>query len=244
MIPYILFSIIYWGIKQILSPFLMNPISMNGLLGIAVWPIEFMWYIYALFFVNCFAEVLVYIIRNKKVIWVISFAMMFLPDVGVPAIYYVKRYMFYFCLGNIVSIVRKKQYKIILCIILGVINQICFWGKFDFAMKYLVVTISGVVFWMLLFLCMDIQTRIPILYRLGVNGMPIYLMHVIAVGGIRILLNRIGIVGFIPNMVMGFVGSLFLCQVMYELVIKKIAVLDFIFYPMRYLHKEKSNKTF
>lgn len=239
MIPYFLFSIIYWVTKKLLSSVLMSPVSVSELLGIVIRPIEFMWYLYALFFVNCFAEILAYIIKNKKIIWAISLLLMFMPDVGISVIDFVKGYMFYFCLGNIITVVNKRGHKVFLCSLFGIFNIILFFANIDFAMKYVVVTISGVLFWMMLFLCWDEQIKIPILYQLGKNGMPIYLMHVVAVGGIRIILNKIGIVSFVPNLIIGFIGAILLCQVIYELIIRKIKVLDFIFYPARYLNSKE-----
>ena len=69
--------------------------------------------------------------------------------------------------------------------------------------------------------------------------MPFYAMHVIFVGGIRIILDR----GCINNMVLqcicGFAGSTAICWILYECIIKKLRFIDFIFYPGKQLAVRK-----
>ena len=74
---------------------------------------------------------------------------------------------------------------------------------------------------------------------IGRDSMPFYAMHVIFVGGIRIILDR----GCINNMVLqcicGFAGSTAICWILYECIIKKLRFIDFIFYPGKQLAVRK-----
>lgn len=236
MIPYFLFSIIYWCIKKMLASILLAPISIKQLLYIPIIPIEFMWYLYALFFINCFAEILLLVVKNKYIIFLISILILFIPNCDIYIIDIIKGYFIYFCLGHIISIIKQTRTKITVCCIAGALDMILFFGssQIAFISTYfynIIVAICGSLFWSFLFLLLSSEKKILFLYKLGRNGMPIYLMNVIVVGGIRTVLNRMGIVGFVPNVVIGFFGATILCYVVYVFFIKKIKILNFIFYP-------------
>ena len=47
-IPYIFFSIVYWGMKALGEAFVNNSVSFRDLFLIPVFPLSFMWYLYAL----------------------------------------------------------------------------------------------------------------------------------------------------------------------------------------------------
>ena len=68
---------------------------------------------------------------------------------------------------------------------------------------------------------------------IGRDSMPFYAMHVIFVGGIRIILNRTGITNMALQGICGFARSTAICWILYEYIIKKIRFIDFIFYPKR-----------
>ena len=70
-------------------------------------------------------------------------------------------------------------------------------------------------------------------------SMPFYAMNVIFVGGIRIILDRAGITNMALQCVCGFAGSTAICWILYECIIKKIRLIDFIFYPGKQLHIRK-----
>lgn len=74
---------------------------------------------------------------------------------------------------------------------------------------------------------------------IGRDSMPFYAMHVIFVGGIRIILDRAGITNMALQCICGFEGSTAICWILYERIIKKIRFIDFIFYPGKQLHIRK-----
>lgn len=74
---------------------------------------------------------------------------------------------------------------------------------------------------------------------IGRDSMPFYAMHVIFVGGIRIILDRAGITNMALQCICGFEGSTAICWILYECIIKKIRFIDFIFYPGKQLHIRK-----
>ena len=77
------------------------------------------------------------------------------------------------------------------------------------------------------------------LQTIGRDSMPFYAMNVIFVGGIRIILDRAGITNMALQCVCGFAGSTAICWILYECIIKKIRLIDFIFYPGKQLHIRK-----
>lgn len=74
---------------------------------------------------------------------------------------------------------------------------------------------------------------------IGRDSMPFYAMHVIFVGGIRIILDRDGITNMALQCVCGFAGSTAICWILYECIIKKIRFINFIFYPCKQLYIRK-----
>ena len=50
-----------------------------------------------------------------------------------------------------------------------------------------------------------------------------------------IKLNKIGIVGFVPNVIVGGLGAIIVCYGVYVYVIRKSVILNFIFYPAKYI---------
>ncbi|MEF2870673.1 MAG: hypothetical protein U0N83_11140 [Agathobacter rectalis] len=77
------------------------------------------------------------------------------------------------------------------------------------------------------------------LQTIGRDSMPFYAMNVIFVGGIRILLNKAGITNMALQCICGFAGSTAICWILYECIIKKIRLIDFIFYPCKQLYIRK-----
>lgn len=237
MLPYFMCSIAYWCVKRAMGAIIVTQISVKELLYIGIRPIEFMWYLYALFFINCFAGILKSFIKNKYLLLGISAFLVLISvnNTGICAVDYVKNYMIFFCVGSLLADVKNVLYRVSLCLVAGVTNVFLFVGQINIPRYSLVLALSGVIFWIMLFLLVSENKKMPFLFQCGENGMPIYIMHVIVVGAIRIILNRLGIVGFTANLLVGFLGAVIICYFTYTLIIRKIKILDFFFYPERYI---------
>lgn len=61
LLPYAMISVIYWIIKFSLSNFIREPINVSSLISIPWKPIEFLWYLYALFLIYCVAYMADYV---------------------------------------------------------------------------------------------------------------------------------------------------------------------------------------
>lgn len=117
-IPYLLCSIVYWGIKYMMRSFLQSPISVRTLLEIPFRPIEFFWYLYALLLIYILADCIDFMlerlqirglklrVKNAHILLMCFFLLFsfFLGDrdnlnIFVTAL----TYMGYFYLGNVVQ---------------------------------------------------------------------------------------------------------------------------------------------
>ena len=54
-------SVIYWIIKFVLSNLIREPVAVSSLISIPWKPIEFLWYLYALFLIYCVAYMADYV---------------------------------------------------------------------------------------------------------------------------------------------------------------------------------------
>lgn len=61
LLPYVMISVIYWIIKFALSNLIREPVSVSSLISIPWKPIEFLWYLYALFLLYCVAYMVDYV---------------------------------------------------------------------------------------------------------------------------------------------------------------------------------------
>lgn len=61
MLPYVMISVIYWIIKFALSNLIREPVTVSSLISIPWKPIEFLWYLYALFLLYCVAYMADYV---------------------------------------------------------------------------------------------------------------------------------------------------------------------------------------
>ena len=61
LLPYVMISVIYWIIKFALSNLIREPVAVSSLISIPWKPIEFLWYLYALFLIYCVAYMADYV---------------------------------------------------------------------------------------------------------------------------------------------------------------------------------------
>lgn len=99
-VPYVLCSVGYWVVKGCMSFAVSAKMSWRDLYMIPVRPIEFFWFLYALFFVNLFAYFNVWICRKEEIIFILLgvLAFFYSDQIYLAAVSYVWKYMVYFYL--------------------------------------------------------------------------------------------------------------------------------------------------
>ena len=249
-VPYILFSCAYWGIKYLMSSFVNSQMKLSDLLLIGIKPIEFMWYIYILFWINIVALLLNRLCKNKMVLFLLFvLSAILINRIYVPYPFdYLFRNMVYFYLGCILYEKRDKWYKyssytvlaLTVSVILFVVHLVRDSGVLTYSStdNLLKLVLALCFIFCLVSLFENFLSRkICFLTGLGENAMPIYMVHVIFGGGSRIILMRLGVDSLLVHTLVGTGVALLVPYLGYTLVIRKIPFIDFIFYPKRYVKK-------
>ena len=65
-IPYIVFSIVYYLVKIVLSSFVNTTISLEEIVFIPVKPFGYLWFVYALMFMEILQDIVEHVFTNKK----------------------------------------------------------------------------------------------------------------------------------------------------------------------------------
>ncbi len=255
LLPYVMVSIIYWIIKYAMSSFTRYPISIRGLINIPWEPIEFLWYLYALFFIYCVGYIVDYLfdrylpqIAYKMELLFCLFFVIALISYGrfhYVGFNYIAGFQMYFYLG---CVIKKWIYN--LSNKLGVIILFCLSLVFEMygiffqsemscnsvVSNFISRITACIVTFFIFSVCYFIARNYDFpkwVQMIGHDSMPFYAMHVIFVGGIRIILDHLGITNIFIHCICGFIGSCAICWVLYEYIIKKIKIFDFVFYPKK-----------
>lgn len=240
-VPYFLCSIAYFCIKYAMGAYTAVDLSMNDLLMIPVYPIEFFWYLYSLFTISILAELLDALHINKKIIVVVLafIAVGEFVETDFMALYKTAENAVYFYLGSL-AFDYKKQLAETKCIAVTGIGFILSLGAY----LHLFEADNAILHFLLCTFIIGfsigiaeriLEREIPYITYIGKYSMPFYVIHVIFVGGIRIVLYRFGIDDIAIHLVGGFAGTTVVCYVLYRFILSKIKWIDFMFYPLRYI---------
>ena len=261
LLPYVMISVIYWIIKFALSNLIREPVAVSSLISIPWKPIEFLWYLYALFLIYCVAYMADYVFARllphfnyKMELLFVLFLIIALTCYGsfhYVGFNYIAGFQMYFYLGCLIKKWLDKldnRYAVLSLAVMSVLvessgivlqddmssNPLCS-SLFERFTACIVTVFIFAVSYFLSGYC-DFPKW---LQTIGRDSMPFYAMNVIFVGGIRIILNRAGITNMVLQCICGFAGSTAICWILYECIIKKIRLIDFIFYPGKQLHIRK-----
>ena len=239
-IPYLLCSAAYWLVKYVMSFAVDKPLSLMDFIQIPVKPIEFFWYLYALLLIYLLADIFHFLNVNKKLLLLLFLAATLLlkPVGNLKSLNIISKtviHVFYFYLGyfmgEFLPYIKKKS-----CIVTT--GMLFTFMIFLFIMRPNIIFETAAAVSVCIFLVglfhelFDKPSRIS---SVGNTAMPYYILHVIFVGGIRIVLIRLGITNIWIHVLAGFFVSFLICYAAYHFVIKKVPWLDFFFYPGKYI---------
>lgn len=242
LVPYVLCSVVFWGMRRLASSFLQVEYTLTDLLNIWKTPMSFMWYLYAFFLVQILAGLFACVCKKEWMKWILfllSFgvAALYKETTGILALDYLKNYMVYFYLGYFLSRIEKPRTKRYLFAATLAAHLAALLTREDFESVKMVLALTACTFLIMLFTQMPEEEKIPVLYSFGEYGMPIYIMHAPVVGAVRIVLVKMGVTAFLPHLILGFFIPCVVCYFLYVGVIKRIRILNFFFYPQKVLQK-------
>lgn len=260
-IPYVIFSTLWIFTKVILSSMTNNTVSIKELLWIGIYPVSFMWYLYALLLMQII-QILVDNFTNTKTIKVIhliwagggyliqpyineilsryKFSDCILSD-------FLRFYIFYLIgvYGSQYIMKKKRSIHLVACsgFIFFTSNVLLFfYGDIVVGINRkivdFVVAITGCILWVEI--CKQVQGfktgGLDLIKFLGKESFPIYVLQGFAIAATRILMTKFGlndVFGIIPMFVCTVFGCALPLAAYY--ISTKIWKLDGLFYPGRYI---------
>ena len=251
-IPYIIFSLLWAFMKMMLAGYTNTPVSLKDILYMPIYPISFMWFIYALLIMQILhvlieeksrkfkriyfaAAVIGYGTQSylEKVLYEVDFTNCIWND-------FLKFYLFFLIGAYFGEIILKKieNIKNVLVILTGMIlliGNVILYVFINGTIKWLslVISLMGCLF--IIILSQKIK-KSKILAYCGKNSLPIYVLQGFVIAGTRIILTRFGLnnpSGTFPLLACTIAGCL-IPLVVYEF-FSRIWKLEAIFYPGKYI---------
>lgn len=242
-LPYLLCSIVYFLIKYAMGAFTAVDLTLTDLIEIPIHPIEFFWYLYSLCTISVLAEVLDALHVNKKIVLVVLvlIAVSECVDTDFMALYKTAENAVYFYMGSIAFEYKEHLVKVKSMVVTGIgffvsMYIYLFLYEADNAIVHFMLCTFIIAFSIGIAMRV-LEKEIKYITYIGKFSMPFYVIHVIFVGGIRIILYRLNIYDIGIHLALGFTITTIACYVLYRYIISKIKWIDFLFYPSRYVKK-------
>lgn len=242
LIVYVLFSAVTYGIKIMLSGDVNSPIGRTFPEILLKYPINQMWYLYAIFLITLCAPVP----RSERGLKLVLFAsialkvIMCIPDLSkmVPMpLDYLFDDLIWYTMGMLwmhKPITLNIQSTALFTVIFLTVSTAAFFLQIDNDFLDALLTANGLVVsanWSQLLT--RNQTKMPCAWMIISKYMlQIYLLHTITAAGIRIILMRAGITNFWLHLPIGIIFS-FVPPVVCGAIAEHIPLLNIIFYPSK-----------
>ncbi|MDR2121564.1 MAG: acyltransferase family protein [Flavobacteriaceae bacterium] len=242
-VPYLFFSTGYWMIKYIMGDNVRTPVDWQDLLLIFIKPIGYLWFLYVLFFLYLFIELLDYVFKNNFIVFFIVTILAVIRWFYSPDVFIIERIMqmgIYFYIGKIVvnkMDVFNNYLFTALCVIIffslqiiNVFDEISVEnGGFNFILgcsaAFAIISLSRK---------MNTKNRFYVYFsQMGQITLPIYLIHPAITSAVRIALLYIGLQNVWIHLILGVIISWSLSIYIYKFA-EKYRWLDMIFYPVKY----------
>ena len=201
--PYVVWSLLQGSIEHILSSYTNGSVSIGEVLSFAWEPRAQFWFLYALFLIFVVSTAIYSIFdKTKTTFLIVLFGVLYCT-----LSYFPKGMLTQFILGNTVFFlmgigfdkiksVFERNY-ITLSVVLGIlfiIGQYIFHGPLDLTYRHggpavLALSTVSILFVVAASICLS-KLEIKWLVYIGASSMAIYLMHIIAGSGARVVLNK------------------------------------------------------
>lgn len=251
--PYILWSLLQGGVEVGLSSYTNGDVSLADVLSLFTEPRAQFWFLYALFliFLVSFLALLITGQRALSFLFFVSVIIYLLqPNIEAPInIGFITNNLIFFLLGAVFQELKLIRFNngFVLLILLGstVIGQLLFHKAgltyIDKGVYLLVLSVISLVTivsfseWMSRF-------NLPFLAYVGVSSMAIYLMHILAGSGSRVILSKmLGIESVAVHLSAGTLLGIFLPLIALK-IINKFGIPHLFYFPMSRYWLDKNSK--
>lgn len=246
-IPYILFTIVYFGINSMVSG-TNHSFTVNDLAYIWNTPIAQYWFLYALLILFICWVLLSNFLRNWQItlMLILLYYMLSMTNCNLAIFQRALGYSFAFGLGTMTKSffidrlsLEKRLTLIITHITLTLtIIYLGFNGRYIFNEIEQLLGIIGSIAFITLIYHLDLIQKILLL--LCKYSFPIYLLHTIFTAAVRIFLFKTGISNYYCHVILGVIAGI-LGPLIIAFMTTKFRILDFAFYPNKYIRIEKNN---
>ncbi|MBI9099303.1 MAG: acyltransferase [Spirochaetaceae bacterium] len=235
--PYILWSIIQGTIEVFLSNFTNDTVEYSEVFSLLWAPRAHFWFLYALFVIFILAVILFSILSPKATVGIFilsAFAYIYslkMPDFFV--LHYISQNFVFFVFGILFSIYFKIE-KLSNLLIVCILGTIFLLGQFLFhrvlgllyyqkGITSLFLALISILFILSLSSLASSRPNKFFIF-IGSSSLEIYLMHILAGSGLRIILkNYFGIESFIIHLVLGSLFAIF-APLLAIIIIKKLKI--------------------
>lgn len=240
-LPYVVFSIVMVFLKELGGSSVRNQNGLIGLINIYWQPIDYLWFLYALFVVDVTISILTYFINNKYFIMsllILLFIIGTMNDVNIPIISYICLWAPFFYLGFLLNGIKITR-KVALCSFLIYLLHIPLFCTLYPHEEYLfgywrIVSIFAVFMMFYFFQNHKFTTDYKFFENCGKDSLIIYLVHAPVVSITRILLFKFGIDSLILQILGQFLMSC-IGSIIVMVLANRVKIVDFIFKPTKYL---------
>lgn len=252
-VPYLVFSVLYWAVKAAAGALVHNAVGIKDLLLIPLFPLSFMWYLYALLLMTELTLFLAKTVKSRTVIFAAALALRIVWEImtidgwlkgswinDLIIIDLIKNYL-WFALG----LVYGKDLFAMLLRLPDRLKLVCSMGLFLLNALAAGFGLASVPFFRIIlaltgttavFLLSMVIGRNRLLGYLGRNTLPVYLIHGTVISVMKIAFSKLGVPllgGWLP-MILCTIAAIMIPIGIYA-VCKKVVALDFLFYPNKYI---------
>ncbi|VDG17583.1 hypothetical protein [Lactobacillus murinus] [Lactiplantibacillus mudanjiangensis] len=248
-IPYIVFSLVMFTLTSLSGGQARTVVNIQELLIIWKTPIEYLWFLYVLFFIFIYIGLIQLIFKKDLYSAIIitffgiiasftSHPSWLLREVPIWSLIFFSGYLIKKVIDTSlftkIGIVTSTIYVIYLCILPNILGgKTIDYTKIDFSQ--LIVLLSAAISITFITKSLFVKNRITdFISQYGPITLVIYLMHMPLGSVTRIILIHIGIltpsIHLVIGVLIGFFGAVFT-----EYFVDKFKPLDFLFYPQRYI---------
>ncbi len=230
--PYIIWSLIQGLIMIIFSKYINSHRSFKELINIFFMPIDQFWFLYSLFFISIFSSLLYFndiLIKSKyySVFLFIMFIIIFIFQekiISVPFLWFIFHNIVYFYLGIVFSIffshtifrnLNKKIIRLLffLFFVIFVLYQYLFNFYLSLPYKttlyYIIFPLTTISILTIVMFSIIFSNKFNFINYLGMISLEIYVMHIIAASGVRVILSKfLGINNIVLHLLFGIIGGL------------------------------------
>jgi fucose 4-O-acetylase-like acetyltransferase len=236
--PYIVWSILQGLIEVYLSKYTNGNVTFQEVFALLWSPRAHFWFLYALFFVFLVCTVIYSIPSSRKLslpVFAVAVALYLFPGI-LPdhvAVNYLIQYLVFFCFGIVVTQYSLTQYlskPFVLAVSAAVFVAAQWYFHQYLGLNYankgtlaLGVALISIVF-MVSLSCLLARSSSRVLQFLGASSMAIYLIHVLAGSGVRVVLQKfLHVDSLLVHLVAGCAFAI-LCPILAVWVIDKLRI--------------------